>query len=199
MHVLGRMLEAVKPGGLILDLQVIRPDPQVELNGCVVAEIDGDPLFRWADAATAAVDARIEAGDLVEEAWDDHEVCKHYSDGAELVEDVAGSKRRFPEEVVPRLAAITDAGADARELPPPATAGLLTTRAAPAHGCSPSPRLGSACRQISAGTDAEYRCGCEQTSKGVRVAQGRAVAARRTLVRGDDCRQRRRERNSLRA
>ena len=96
MNVLGRMIEAVKPGGLILDLQVIRPDPQVVLNGHVVAEIDGEQLFQWADAATAAIDARIDAGDLVEEVDDDHEVCKHYADGAELVEDVAGSKRRLP-------------------------------------------------------------------------------------------------------
>ncbi len=55
------------------------------------------------DAATAAVDARIAAGDLVEEAIDDHDVRKHYSDGAELVEDVARSKRHLPEEVVPVL------------------------------------------------------------------------------------------------
>jgi hypothetical protein len=100
------MIEAVKPGGMILDLQVIRPDPRVELVGRVVAEIDGEPLFRWADAATAAVEARIRAGDLVEEAVDDHEVCKHYSDGAELVEDVAGSKRRFPEETATSVASI---------------------------------------------------------------------------------------------
>lgn len=108
MNVLGRMVEAVRADGLILDLQVIRPDPVVELNGRGVAEIDGEPLFAWADAATAAVDACIEAGDLVEEAVDDHEVRKHYSDGAELVEDVAGSKRRFPEEVVSRVAAIEE-------------------------------------------------------------------------------------------
>ncbi len=106
MNVLGRMIEAVRPDGLILDLQVIRPNPVVELDGRTVAEIDGEPLFAWADAATAAVDARIEAGDLVEEAVDDHEVCKHYADGAELVEDVAGSKRRFPEAVVPRVEAV---------------------------------------------------------------------------------------------
>ncbi len=106
MNALSRMIEAVKPGGLILDLQVIRPDPQVVLHGHVVAEIDGEQLFRWADAATAAIDARIDLGDLVEEAADDHEVCKHYADGAQLVEDVAGSKRRLPEDVVPRVAAI---------------------------------------------------------------------------------------------
>lgn len=100
------MVEAVAPGGLVLDLQVIRPNPQVELDGRVVAEIDGEALFEWADAATAAVDARITAGDLVEDAVDDHDVCKHYSDGAELVDDVAASKRRFPEEVVPVVGAI---------------------------------------------------------------------------------------------
>lgn len=103
MNALSRMIEAAAPGGLILDLQVIRPDPYVELDGEVVARIDGEPLFAWADAAIAAVDARIAVGDLVEVAVDDHDVRKHYSDGADLVEDVAGSKRRFPDEVVPVL------------------------------------------------------------------------------------------------
>ena len=96
MDALRQMIDATAPGGLILDLKVIRPDPYVELDGEVVARIDGEPLFAWADAATAAVEARIIAGDLVEEAVDDHDVRKHYSDGAELVEDVAGSKRRIP-------------------------------------------------------------------------------------------------------
>lgn len=106
MSALSRMLAAVRAGGLVLDLQVIRPDPTVELDGRAVARIDGEPLFRWADAATRAVDARIAAGDLVEEAVDDHEVRKHYSDGPELVDDVAGSKRRLPEQAVPVLQAI---------------------------------------------------------------------------------------------
>jgi hypothetical protein len=103
---LSQMIEATAPGGLILDLQVIRPDPFVELDGEVVARIDGEPLFAWADAATAAVEARIAAGDLIEEAVDDHDVRKHYSDGADLVEDVGASKRRLPEEVIPTVAAI---------------------------------------------------------------------------------------------
>jgi hypothetical protein len=106
VYVLGRMLEALEPGGVVLDLQVIRPDPRVELDGRVVCEIDGEPLFRWADAATAAVDARIEAGDLVEEAVDDHDVQKHYPDGATLVDAVASSKRRLPEAAVPMVRAI---------------------------------------------------------------------------------------------
>lgn len=106
MDALSHMLEAVRPGGLVLDLQVIRPDPEIELDGRVIAEIDGEPLFRWADAATAAVEARIAAGELAEEAVDDHRVRKHYSDGAELVEDVAASKRDLHPADVPMLAAI---------------------------------------------------------------------------------------------
>ena len=106
MNALSQMIAAAAPGGLILDLQVIRPDPYVELDGDVIARIDGEQLFAWADTATAAVDARIAAGDLIEEAVDDHDVRKHYSDGADLVEDVAGSKRRFPDEVVPVVRAI---------------------------------------------------------------------------------------------
>ena len=103
MNVLRRMIDAAEPGGLILDLQVVRPDPYVELDGRVIARMEGEPLFEWADAATTAVDARIAAGDLVEQAVDDHDVRKHYSDGADLVEDVAASRRRFPDEIVPVL------------------------------------------------------------------------------------------------
>jgi hypothetical protein len=102
------MIEAVRPGGLILDLQVIRPDPQVELNGRVIAELDGEALFRWADAAVVAVDARIDAGDPVEEAVDDHDVLEHYTNGADLIEAFADSKRRVPEESVPMIAAIEE-------------------------------------------------------------------------------------------
>jgi hypothetical protein len=106
VHVLRKMVEAVKPGGLVLDLQVIRPNPTVEVEGRVVCEIDGEPLFRTADAATAAVDALIRAGRLVEQAVDDHDVRKHYANGADLVEDFADKKRRLPERAVPGLLAL---------------------------------------------------------------------------------------------
>jgi hypothetical protein len=97
------MVDAVKPGGLVLDLQVIRPNPTVEVDGRVVCEIDGEPLFRMADAATAAVDALTRAGGLVEQATDDHDVRQHYASGAEVVDDFAGKRRRLPELAVPRL------------------------------------------------------------------------------------------------
>lgn len=108
MHVLRNMIDAVEPGGLVLDLQVIRPNPVVEAAGETVCEIDGEPIFELADAATAAVDAAVAAGRLVEEAVDDHDVRKHYPSGADLVDDFAGKIRRVPEEAVPRLLALAD-------------------------------------------------------------------------------------------
>src|SRR4051794_8615424 len=97
------MVDTVKPGGLVLDLQVIRPNPTVEAEARYVCEIDGEPLFHKADAATAAIDALIRAGRLLEQAVDDHEVRKHYDDGAELVDDFADKPRRLQDDALPGL------------------------------------------------------------------------------------------------
>jgi hypothetical protein len=105
VHVLGNMVEAVRPGGIVLDLQVIRPNPRVEAAGELLCEIDGEPLFRTADAAAAAVDALIGARRLVEEAVDDHNVRKHYPNGADLLDDFADSERQPPREAIPQLRA----------------------------------------------------------------------------------------------
>ena len=106
MHVLRKMVDAVEPGGLVFDLQVIRPNPTVEVDGRFVCEIDGEPLFHGADAATAAVEALIRAGRLVEQAVDDHDVRKHYANGAELAADFADARRQLPDGALPRLRAI---------------------------------------------------------------------------------------------
>jgi hypothetical protein len=90
------MVDAVKHRGIVLDLQVIRPNPLVEIGSRLLCEIDGEPLFRQADAATAAIDALVVAGRLVEQAVDDHDVRKHYLNGAALVDDFADKKRRLP-------------------------------------------------------------------------------------------------------
>jgi hypothetical protein len=100
------MVDAVKPGGFVLDLQVIRPNPTVEVDGRALCEIDGEPLFRTADAATAAVDALIHCGRLVQEAIDDHDVRKHYDDGADLVDEFTDAKRQLPKRAIPRLRAV---------------------------------------------------------------------------------------------
>jgi hypothetical protein len=100
------MVEAVKPYGHVLDLQVIRPNPTAELDGRVICEIDGEPLFHTADAATVAVDALVRAERLLEQAVDDHDVRKHYANGAELVADFADKRRQLPDGALPRLRAI---------------------------------------------------------------------------------------------
>ena len=71
MNVLGKMVEAVKPGGVILDLQVIRPKPRIESDGRVVCEFVAAELLRKADAAAAAVNALVTQSRLFEEAVDD--------------------------------------------------------------------------------------------------------------------------------
>ena len=88
------MVDAVKTDGLVLDLQVIRPNPRVEADGRFICELDGEPLFAKADAAAAAVDAAVATGRLIEEAVDDHDVLKHYANGADLVDDWKRSERR---------------------------------------------------------------------------------------------------------
>ena len=67
------MVDAVKPGGVVLDLSDGR-NATVEVDGKVIYKIDGGPLLGMADAATAAVDALIRSGELVEQAIDDHDV-----------------------------------------------------------------------------------------------------------------------------
>lgn len=103
MYVLRNMIGAVEPGGVMLDLQVIRPDPVVEAAGRVVCEIDGSPLFRMADAAAAALDAAVRDGVLSEEVRDDHDVRELYATGAELIESFAGKKRKLPVAAMPQL------------------------------------------------------------------------------------------------
>jgi hypothetical protein len=103
VHVLRRFRDALVSGGLMLDLQVILPQPIVEVDGTDVCEIDGSALFATADPAAAEVDAMVAAGLLVEEARDDHDVRKHYATGAELVEDFADSRRNLPPQWIQRL------------------------------------------------------------------------------------------------
>ena len=105
MNVLRNMVAAVKPGGLVLDLQVIRPEPVIESGQERICEIWGEPLFATADAATAAVEAAIATTILAQEAVDDHQVRTHFPTGPDLVDDFAGKNRQIPEEALPRLLA----------------------------------------------------------------------------------------------
>jgi rhodanese-related sulfurtransferase len=72
----------------------------------VLCEIDGAPISRTADAAVAATDGLIADGRLVEQAVDDHDVLKHYTSGADLIDDFAGKQRTLPEQSLPALRAL---------------------------------------------------------------------------------------------
>jgi hypothetical protein len=106
VNVLRNMIRAVRSGGEILDLQVIRPNPRVELGRELICEIDGRPLFEKADAAANAVDAMVRSGRLTEGTIDDHDVRKHYPNGTDLVDDFEDAARCIPEGAIARLHAI---------------------------------------------------------------------------------------------
>jgi len=106
VNVLRRFREALVPDGIVLDLQVIRPHPKVEVNGQLLCEADGSSLFESADAARDAVDQLILQGLLAEEATDDHDVLQHYETGAALVQDWEPKQRQLPAEAIARLGKI---------------------------------------------------------------------------------------------
>jgi hypothetical protein len=107
VHVLRNMVEAVRPGGVVLDLQVIRRNPVAEAGGATLCELDGTSLFVKADAAKATVDALVGSGELVEEKVDDHDVLKHYANGVDLLDDWARSGRRPLGDGERRVRAVT--------------------------------------------------------------------------------------------
>jgi hypothetical protein len=107
VHVLGNMVEAVRPGGVVLDLQLVRPVSRIESGGRVVCEVRADTLLRRVDAATAAVDSLVAEGRLVEEEVDQHQTLVHFDEGADVVahfDDRALTS--LPPEAVPLLRAI---------------------------------------------------------------------------------------------
>jgi SAM-dependent methyltransferase len=105
VHVLRRFRRALVPGGAILDLQVIAPEPAVEVNGKVLCRLEGGTLLEDAAAAAAAVDREIVRGLLHQEAVDDHHVLRHFPTGASLVEHFRPRPRSVPTGFVPLLEA----------------------------------------------------------------------------------------------
>jgi SAM-dependent methyltransferase len=100
VHVLRRFRQALVPGGAILDLQVIPPEPAVEVDGEVVCRLEGGTLLEDAAAAAAAVDEEIAQGLLREEAVDDH-----FPAGAALVEHFRTRPRSVPASAIRLLEA----------------------------------------------------------------------------------------------
>lgn len=62
MHVLRRFRDARVPGGALLDLQLVPPEPSVEVDGTTVCRLAGGTLLEDAAAAAAVVDEDLAGG-----------------------------------------------------------------------------------------------------------------------------------------
>jgi hypothetical protein len=108
VHALRHLCEALVPGGIVLDLQAIRPSGRVEVDGNPIGRIDDDVFFARARQAVAGLDALIDEGLLARGREMRFETLVRYDAGAELVKAITdSSERRLPDELAARLA---DAG-----------------------------------------------------------------------------------------
>ncbi len=108
VHALRHLCEALVPGGLVVDLQAIRPSGRVEIGGNPIGAIDDDVFFARAAHAVAGLDALVDEGLLAPGRQIVFESLVHYDAGAELVAAITDStERRLPDELARRLA---DAG-----------------------------------------------------------------------------------------
>ncbi len=89
VDVLRDLLEALEPGGLVVDLLSVPPGEWVEVDGEVVGELDGSTFFPRALAAAAGLDALAAEGVLVHEHQERFAILVRYPTGADLVEDVS--------------------------------------------------------------------------------------------------------------
>jgi hypothetical protein len=109
VHVLRRLLEALAPGGAVVDLASVPPDGLVEAGGRVVGRLDESAFFARARVAAAGLDDLVAEGLLTPRANERLPVLIDYPTGADAVADVAErSYGRMPDVVAGRLATITE-------------------------------------------------------------------------------------------
>lgn len=105
VRVLHRCRVALVPGAVMLDLQVIPPEPVVEVYGAAICSLEDGGLLDDAATATGVVDELVERGLLYEDGVDDHEVLHHCSSGPALIEYFQPKRRSIPVHAIPLLAA----------------------------------------------------------------------------------------------
>jgi len=132
VHALRHLCEALVPGGLVVDLQAIRPSGRVEIDSNPIGRIDDDVFFARAAQAVAGLDALVDDGLLARGRETQFETLIHYDTGAELVKAITdSSERQLPDELAARL---VDAGPCAvRET---SSIRVLERRSRPAAACS---------------------------------------------------------------
>ena len=107
VDVLRHLLEALEPGGLVVDLLSVPPPERVEVDGEVVGELDGSRFFPRALAAAAGLDVLAAEGVLMHEHEERFAIFVRYLTGADLVEDVSQREHtRIPAELARTVRAI---------------------------------------------------------------------------------------------
>lgn len=107
VNVLRRLMTALVPGGLVVDLLSVPPPERVEVGGELLGELDGSAFFPRALAAAGGLDALAAGGVLVHEHEERFPIFVRYPTGADLVEDVAQREyTRMPAALGRRVRAI---------------------------------------------------------------------------------------------
>src|SRR3990170_5026077 len=107
VNVLRRLMTALVPGGLVVDLLSVPPPERVEVGGELLGELDGSAFFPRALAAAGGLDALAVEGGPVHEHEERFPIFVRYPTGADLVEDVAQREyTRMPAALGRRVRAI---------------------------------------------------------------------------------------------
>src|SRR3954454_3632429 len=105
VHVLRQLLEALVPGGLVVDLQAIQPSGRVEVGGALVGRIDDRIFYARAERAVTGLDVLADEGLLLRGPQIEFDTLVRYDSGAELLAAIADAdERRMPGELAVRLA-----------------------------------------------------------------------------------------------
>ena len=108
VDVLRRLLAALVPDGVVVDLTMSPPDEVVESGGEALGHLDGSLFFPRAIAAGAGLDALTAEGRLALEREESVTVIVRYPTGDDVLEDVAGrTYTRMPTALARRLAGIS--------------------------------------------------------------------------------------------
>jgi hypothetical protein len=110
VDVLRRLMAALVPRGVVVDLLSVPPPERVEAGGRVLGELDGSRFFPRALECAAALDALVGEGLLRQVSDERFAVFIRYPTGRDLVEDVARREfTRMPAGLRTRVLAIEGA------------------------------------------------------------------------------------------
>jgi hypothetical protein len=104
VNVLRRLVEALVPGGVVLDLSSVPPAAEIETGGVVLGSLDEDAFFARSLPAMAGLDALAAEGVLQEAGRSSCDILLHFVSGADLLEDIGTrSHTALSDELAERL------------------------------------------------------------------------------------------------